>query len=103
MLHPHDTHSLQEGQGTRNVIGVILERVLHGFPHVGKPRKVHHVCDMALLEHLDESGSIVQVSLYKIPLQYRLAMAVSQIVIDRRPIATLFQALDGMTTDIPCP
>src|SRR5712692_6686519 len=89
MPHPYGTHRLQQGQGTRNVIGVILERVLHRFPHVGKPRKVQHICNMVLLEHLDEPGRIVQVSLYEVPLSYGLAMAIDKVVVDHRPIATL--------------
>src|SRR5262245_61662233 len=103
MPYPHCTHGLQEGERPRDVIRVVLQGVLDGFSHVGKSRKVHDVCDLVLLEHLHEPGSIVQISLDKVPLQQRLAMAIHKIVVNHCAIATLYQELHCVTTDITCP
>src|SRR4029450_4815372 len=100
MLFHDRAHSLQEGQRPRDVIRVILQGVLYGFSHVGKSRKVHHIGDMVLLEDLHETASIMQISLDKVPPQRCLAMAINKIVINHRLIATLYQELDRVTTDI---
>src|SRR2546430_2173419 len=67
VLYSYRTHSLQEGQRTRDVIRVVLQGVLDRFSNVGKSRKVHHIGDLVLPEHLHEPGSIVQISLDKVP------------------------------------
>src|ERR1041385_1385418 len=103
MLHPRSAHGLQEGEGPCNIIGVILERVLHGFSHVSKPREMHHVRNVVLLEHLDKLGSIVQVSLHKVSLRYSFAMAIYQIVVDYWGEAALYKELHSMTPNIACP